>query len=744
MKKHLKITCLSLIFALTLNLVGCGVDNGNVGEANADATLSPQLSIREPKASDETVPGYISTEIESPEWVSSFGSAEPIGDFFHVAAYTNDGGIAVASYDTLNDTWQRHDLNTEPAVSPGVALFSATENSFWVVLREHYTYEESSTGDLSRMLNYYLVYMDADTGAQTCTLLPWSEKQPYYMGFIALDKDRALLSDGDTSYVINPMAEFIDTPPLEIMGNGLHVYVDGEIYVNAYDGLTRLDRTALEYTDTISQIRDQPIYSSSLGHFLTIKDDSFYSVSPSGEETELFKWMDVSLSYSRLWGWRGLENSNGDIFHLTDRITKVSKAQVPLKKTLLLACFGDSSVQNYSTANETYVCSDKLKESILRFNNSDVEYRIEVKPYIYNDELELSKILMSIVTGDEIDLIDTSCLPSGAIDEQLLVDLLPYFDTDDTVSRSDFLSPLLNSMIRKGGLYEFVDKYTILTMFTHPEIVGDDSWTVQNVKKYIEQYPDLKMPSSQDHLVRLFSWAATAEFMDLQNGTCSYDSPVFVSWITLLKYMIEKSNSEDSSRGTYFCGISYDFASSVGLKARLNMKGDYLTVGFPDAQGGGSYFLKLGKPGISGSNGHLADELDMYTMGSATSLGILASSHNRDGAWRFLKTFIYGEESPSLRTGIPVLKEDFEQAVQFELERDMSQEDLPFEYFTEADAQVLRNIVYGTDKVVCTEQAVIDIIMRAITPYLEGKGTAEEAAQQIQSRMSIYMSEQYG
>lgn len=32
----------------------------------------------------------------------------------------------------------------------------------------------------------------------------------------------------------------------------------------------------------------------------------------------------------------------------------------------------------------------------------------------------------------------------------------------------------------------------------------------------------------------------------------------------------------------------------------------------------------------------------------------------------------------------------------------------------------------------------------AITAYLEGKGTAEEAAQQIQNRMSIFMSEQYG
>ena len=743
MKKYTRLISVILACALLLALGGCA-DSAVSTPQEVPESTSNSITIAEPQGSTETVPGYLSTEIETPEWIESLGSCEPIGDFFHIVAYTNDGGIAVASYDTLNDTWQRYDIITEPAINPGVQFFSSAESSFWLILREGYSDAEIRSNDLSRTLNYYLVYVDTETGQQTCTHLAWDKTQPYYMSLIAIDKGRALLGNGDTTYLLDPMAEIVGTTKVEIMGMGTHAYINGELYLAAYDGLAHVDRDALQFTDTIIPIRDQPIYSSSLGHFLTTKDDILYSVSPSGEETELFSWLNVSLSYNRLFGRRGLENSNGDIFHLTDRITKVSKAQVPVKKTLVLACFGDSSVRNYSTASEAYVCSDKLKESILRFNNSDIEYRIEVKPYIYNDELELSKILMSIVTGDEVDLIDTSYLPSGAIDEQLLVDLLPYFDADDTVSRSDFLPPLLNSMIREGGLYEFVDKYTILTMFTHPEIVGDDSWTVQNVKKYIEQYPDLKMPSGQDHLVRLFSWAATAEFMDLQNGTCNYDSPVFVSWITLLKYMIEKSNSEDGPRGTYFCGITYDFANSIGFTARLNMKGDYLTVGFPDAQGGGSYFLKLGRPGVSSFDGQLVQELDMYTMGSATSLGILASTHNRDGAWRFLKTFIYGEESPSLRTGIPVLREDFERAVQFELERDMSQENLPFEYFTEDDAEVLRNIVYGTDKVVCTEQAVIDIITRAITPYLEGKGTAEEVAQQIQSKMDIYLSEQCG
>lgn len=738
MRKHIKLICTMLIAAMLLASSGCAHGATPAAQSPA-ATAADAITISEPQAPTETVMGYVSTEVETPEWIESFKCSAPVGDWFHTVAYTTDGGIAIASYDTLNDTWQRYDLGTKPAICPTVEFFSAAEGSFWVVLRESYTDAEISADDRSRALNYYLVYIDAETGEQACSYLAWDEHQPYYMAIIALDKDRALLSDGETTYLLDSAAEVIDTPPLEILGGGLHVYVGGEMYVRTYDGVARLDKNTLQYTDTVSKMKDQPVYGSCLGRFLTSKDSTLYSVSLSGEETELFSWMDVSLSYSRLYGWKGLENSNGDIFHMTDRITKVSKAQVPVKKTLVLACFGDSSVQDNS-AIHSYICSDKLMDAILRFNNSDPEYRVELRPYIYNDENERNRMLMSIATGSGIDLIDTSLLPDGAIDRQLLVDLLPYIDADDTLSRADFIPTLLSSMMKNGGLYEYVDKYTILTMYTHPEFAGDDTWTASGVKQLIMEKPELKVPSLPENMKLLFSWAATAEFIDRTNGTCNFDSPAFVSWLSLLKQMT--GSAVEYARGNALFCISYDFACDFGLKAHLTMRGDYSVVGFPDAAGTGSYFLKLGKPGLSGTSGYLSEELNIRTGGVSTSVGILTSGSGRDGAWRFLRTFIGSEEEPYISKGIPVLKETFEQAVQAELDRGRSQDDLPFPCYTAEDADTLRSIVYGTDKVVCTDKAVIDIITWAVTPYLEGKGSAEDAAHEIQSRMSIYLAEQ--
>ncbi len=156
MKKHIKLICATLIAAVLLASSGCAHGASPVAQSLADTAAEP-ITIAEPQTPTETVMGYVSTEVETPEWVESFKCSAPVGDWFHTAAYTTDGGIAVASYDTRNDAWQRYDLGTEPAICPTVEFFSAAEGSLWVVLRESYMDAEISAGDHSRALNYYLV-----------------------------------------------------------------------------------------------------------------------------------------------------------------------------------------------------------------------------------------------------------------------------------------------------------------------------------------------------------------------------------------------------------------------------------------------------------------------------------------------------------------------------------------------------------------------------------------------------------
>lgn len=765
-----KAVYLILAIVMVFNLAACGAAGNGESPAgappNSDAGADNSVEIIAPVASFDTVPGFISTELENPDWVDSWGGCDIMGDTFYILARAKDGGARLALFDTLSEEWSSCPLETGASVNPSPGLISAAENSVWILFRENRTEEESRRNDYTRELGYYLLHIDLASGAQVWAPVEfWHEGSPYFMALIALDAGRALLSSGESTVLIDSTANIIGTSELTIQGTGLHAKIGGRLYLQTENGLAELDTAALQYGVPCGEIIDQSVYCSSLGSFLTTKDSVLYSVDfASGTYSEVFSWMDTALSYSRLYGWQGLENSKGDIFHLTDRITKISKGEVPMKKTLTLACLGDASAEEYQFSNSSYTCTDALMDAIIRFNNSDVEYRVEIKPYIYHSEAERDRILIELSTGNDIDILDTSLLPDGAVKGQMFTDMLPYIDADKSISRDDFIPTLFNSMMRDGGLFEYTDKYTMLTMYTHkefmdgdpaacsspnkwtmhilPETVGQETWTTDRIRSLMAQYPDLRTPGTQKEMIKLFSWAATAEFMDRDRAEAHFDDARFAEWLAFLK-TLTRTKSEFAP-GAYIFNISYDLASDLGFRTRNILRGDCAVVGFPGASGSGTYFIELGRPGAFGGIGSLCDELYMYTDGVPTSLGMMASGQNQQGAWRFMRTLMLGAEQPSLIKGIPVMKKSFERAVENELRRDRSEENLPFEPFNQADADALRELVYGTGKIVCTDEAVMAVMEEAINAYLGGKWSAQEAAQQIQGRLSIYMAEQYG
>ena len=179
--------------------------------------------------------------------------------------------------------------------------------------------------------------------------------------------------------------------------------------------------------------------------------------------------------------------------------------------------------------------------------------------------------------------------------------------------------------------------------------------------------------------------------------------------------------------------ICYDLAFNAGHQEKYMMKGEYVVAGFPETQGTGSYFLKLG----SSPNDWRG------TMGENTRIGILAASGNQAGAWRFVRQLMEGAEGASLIDGIPVFKASFERALTAEISDDFD-ERFQISYMTAENAEELRQQVYNTTKLVDTDEGMIRILRDEINRYYGAQITAQEAAKTIQSRASIYVSEQYG
>ena len=737
----------ALLMALTMLLTACGRSGGTAAEDlpmpvdTGETGLA--VTIGEPRIPSETEPGYKSTVIEPPDWAEEFGAGTVMGDFFYILTETREGTRAAAAYDTIREQWQRYDLDMSPVYCARVQKFSAAGGALWVLLREGFGPEDT---DHYQDKYYWLLRCDLETGEQSCNKLEfWQEGEPYLLALIALDGERALLGNGASSFLVDSRGQLLEELEPLTTGEGFNARIGDSLFVNTPEGLAPLDTENLEYGPALGDIRDRTVYSSSLGNILTVQEEKLCRYDPaSGSMEELFAWTDVALSYSYMYGWTGMENSRGDIYHLTHSLIKVSLEQIPKKESLVLACFGDGSDDSTVNPFTSYVCTDALKDAVIRFNNSDPEYRIEIRPVVYSSEEERELMLIELINSGDVDLIDTSLLPEGAVDAGLLVDLLPYIDADPNLSREDFIPSLLEAMTVKGGLYEYTDRFTLLTM-TAPEglLPEGEDWTAEKILELSDEKAELLLPMSGDELLQCFLWAATAEFIDRDAGTCSFDTGAFASWLELLKTTYERDTGE--YRGKRLFSVWNDFASDAGHSVQSSHGGAYVPLGFPEAQGSGSYFIELARPGLNGGLGYYEPELELRSSGTNTSLGIMASGEKRDGAWRFMRSFMAGESQPYIYDGIPVRKDSFEKALENQLERSLENEQeqkLPYELFSEQDAEYLRQLVYTTDKMVINDPALLELMSREINAFIGGKYGAQDCALQIQSRVSLYLAEQ--
>lgn len=699
----------------------------------------------------EMTEGWVPSRIDFPDWLARSTGWETDGDAIYLSGMTPENQLVAASYDTLSGEWQRIDFTIADAYHPQLGCLSYAGHSLWGLLEEGPSREDLDQGRWRDDLGYYVLHIDLTSGESTAVRIPFEGEGStegsglFFSGILGLDDGRALLGAMDRFYVIDANANVLSEPNLHTNGSLWHFRVGETLYLWTQDGYAPFDPETLSF-GTPLDIEGLGDASSNNGHLLRKWQRSLCVADPmTGESETMFQWMDVALSYGDIYGGVCLENSLGDVYYpdgedmlLLKGLICAKKGQVPVKQPLRLGCFGYTGGEMYADAQASgalpYSATMELLDTIVRFNNTDPQYKIEVVPITYANEQERDRVLIELATRSDLDLLDTSRLPDNALDSGLLADMLPMIDADDSISREDFIEPLFALMTKSGGLYEYTDKFTLLTMTTHAELFpGRENWTVENIEALIAAHPDMDPlwhSLDRDLITTLFCWAATAEFIDHDVGTCSFDSPAFVHWLELMKTL---PNGSQYSEEPKLMNICYDLASNAGHQEKYMMKGDYVVAGFPETQGTGSYYLKLG----SSPNAWRG------TMGENTRIGIMAASGKQAGAWRFVRMLMEGADEISLSQGIPVFKQSFERALDTRISDDFD-ERFQIGYLNAENAEELRQQVYSTTKLVDTDEGLIRILRDEISRYYGGQVTGEEAAKAIQSRASIYVSEQFG
>ena len=693
-----KSLCLLLALLMLAGLAACG--------RTAERTEAP--------VSGELRPGWIPTEFPFPEGLrSEYGVNYAEGRIYMSAR--RDGEHLISVYDTLTDTWSElHFDNAGLGQYARAGAPSLAEGTLWALLNT-----DSPNGQ-------ELLRIDLASGAGErlpIGIEPGGNSETSsrsFAGVFALGKDEALLCDWDNAYRVDASARLLETIPglTELDGSR----AGDRFYTNHPAGGARpLDLASLRYGAAVDLSVGQ--FVSDRGNILCSLDDgrAVGIYDPAGGETRLlFTWMDTALDMSSLGGGVAFENEKGEIWYPAARgYVRLTEGMIPAKQEMVLASHGYES---------------QYADQILYFNHTDPEYRITVRHLEAAEGAAYDRQMIELATQGGVDLLDTSLLPGSALDGRVLENLLPYLDADPEIGREDFIRPLLGAMLRRGGLYEIQPRFTLVTMATHAALFpGRESWTYDAVERLAAEHAEYNLffaGRDREVLLDAFLKMTTAEYVDYDRAVCAFESESFKHGLRFVRDLRAAGDErpallvsqEDAAGDSFFC-------------RRLLEDEDYVYCGFPETSGNGSCFMRLGAGGTP------YDE----STGGFIRLGMMASSEHKEAAWRFLKQLLTRTEEP-VDYGIPVLRATFEKALACSLETWSGRSEAfgGYEYFTEGDAERLRELVYGTEKLAHDDAPLLEILNTEARLYFEGAKTLDEAAASIQSRAGLYVAEQYG
>lgn len=232
---------------------------------------------------------------------------------------------------------------------------------------------------------YFLYHKNLSTGEEKCTNLAFEggvgteSSSAIITALIALDNDRALLcAPGIETQCVDTSGNIIGETNFVLNGDAVYFRVSGAIYVR-----TEANETAPLDINTLTL--GTPLSAELSGTYSSNAGDIHIPVD-GGEPEHLFAWLDAALSTDTNGSYVRFENSRGEFFfpHAPDKLVKVTRKLIPEKKTLTLACFIDSTSENYEWADTGYFASRELLDAVIRFNNTDGEYKVEIKPLVYD------------------------------------------------------------------------------------------------------------------------------------------------------------------------------------------------------------------------------------------------------------------------------------------------------------------------------------------------------------------------
>ncbi len=447
----------------------------------------------------------------------------------------------------------------------------------------------------------------------------------------------------------------------------------------------------------------------------------------SGQLTEVLNWVSAGVTGD----YKGvIAMKDGSFLYYTSReICYIRPTTVESGKTTVLTL---------GTMDSTF-----LKNYVIDFNASNYYYEVQIIDYSQYNTAEnpnggLTRLNLDIVSGNAPDIIDLSSLPRDQFEKAgLLEDLYPFIESDDSLSETEFVSPVIKALGMDGQLFTLVPCYTIMLLEGH--------------KDKIDPYKELDF----------------SDLLILKTGMDEGENPfgLTMSKKSFIETMMSVSNSKFVDWEAKKCNFDDDFAALLEFADTLPEAYDLSC----DLQmiNSGEQLLSLQHVGsyvdLIAFNYYFDNDLGIYGIPSAKnsgaivcpyiSLAISSGSTNKTGAWEFLRMFLSDDNQkmfsemmlPITEYGMNCCKDSIKQWQSQDgllYLSDVNGNEVAVKSNNKDCEALFENMIQSVTGVYNFNQALFDIVWSEAQEFFCGDKSAEEVTDIIQSKVSLYVAEQ--
>jgi len=503
----------------------------------------------------------------------------------------------------------------------------------------------------------------------------------------------------------------------------------------------------LEKTNEVALLNGDKYYQAAGYDLYYSNQNGLYGFNFGETSVEIMNWVYNGLMYEQI----------GAVFITDpDHITLYGSSSRYGGRTLMAMEKYEGDLPEREVVRVSYVEDGRgiIPSAVIQFNASQVEYQIICEEYLSAHGGQYDSVMnqldKDILTGTLADVLVLDSKESvdkyGSL--ELLTDLYTVMEDKD-----DLFGCIREYSETNGKLYAIPPDFYVDTLVVKTENLPEyDTW---NSKSFLETASSLK---ENQHLFRGISrdkvqkWMLSTviwEFIDMENGMCSFETEEFIDVIEYLSSLPEEYSVAYEDNGNHYITDEILFMSDE----RTSCIADYLRV---KAQFGEDTPINyIGYPSVNGGVANISTQNIYYA--------INAGSNNLKGAWAFIEYLLSGDvvvdemrgmqRFPSSKNTLEAWKESEGKLYYFfpTMEPDSYMTDIePFDdnlgegMYIQANDALFDEVSQWLDGLKIAKEIPADlskIITEELSYFYNGVKSAEDTAHIIQSRVGIYLSE---